>query len=150
MDVTNNNIKRPLVSSHFLNNVENAFMLTGQYALYLAFVLISIWCIGRLFAAFSGSPVFEPGSVKWLAVLIWGLLGIFVIMKAIFYLRQLSDYYRRVTFIICWVSFAVLVLTIIYFAPGYRISSNGLFASIAGMSESAKQSFFLLFKYYPD
>ncbi len=120
----------------------------GKYALFLALVLIGIWCVGRCFEALSHSTVFEANLVYWIALSIWILLGAFVVGSAILYSQLLSKHWKERNVIAGWAFFGVLIAAVVYVCEGYRVASMNLFAIMAGQTESAQQALFQLFKFF--
>jgi hypothetical protein len=149
MEDENTNTKKIVFGLNGLRFVGNGLVEAGRYSLFVALILIGIWCVGRIFEAFSLSTVFEPNLVYWMALFIWVLLGIFVIGAAIQYARNLRLSDMRHGVIFSWAFFALLLVSTLYHARGYCIASIGLLATITGLTESAKQALFLLFKFYP-
>lgn len=149
MESENTDIKKRAISLDSLRAVGNTITDAGKYALFLALVLIGIWFVGRIFAAFSHNTVFEPILTYCMALSVWILLGVFVFGAAIHCAPQLIPYLRRRNVLISWVFFGLLGAAILYIIQGYRVASMGLFAIMSGLTEPARQSFFQLFKFFP-
>jgi hypothetical protein len=132
-----------------LRLVGNGLVEAGRYSLFVALILIGIWCVGRIFETFSLRTVFESNLVYWMALFIWVLLGIFVMGTAIQYARNMTLSDMRHGVIFSWAFFGLLLAATLYHTRGYCIASIGLLATITGLTESAKQAVFLLFKFYP-
>ena len=132
-----------------LKSIREGLLTVKRYALFLAFMLMGIWCAGRVIEAFSGTPVFEPTLICWMALFIWVMLGLFVVGAAVQYTRDLTAGYKQFPVIITWIFFGLLLAGTVYIAQGYRISTMSLFATASGMTDSAKQTLLLLFKSYP-
>lgn len=141
--------KKPVIAIKALKSIGEGLLAVKRYSLFLSFMLMSIWCAGRVIEAFSGTPVFEPNLICWMALFIWVMLGLFVAGAAIQYRRNLTAGYKQFPVIITWVFFGLLLAGALYSAQGYRIATMSLFATASGMTESAKQTLLLLFKSYP-
>ena len=132
-----------------LKSIREGLLTVKRYALFLAFMLMGIWFVGRVIEALTGTAVFEPVLIYWMATFIWVMLVLFVAGAALQYTRNLVAAYKQLPVIIAWVSFGLLLAGTIYSVPGYRIATMNLFAVASGMVETAQQSLLALFKSYP-
>jgi hypothetical protein len=132
-----------------LRSIGEGFLTVKKYSLFLAFILMGIWCVGRVIEALTGNAVFEPALIWGMAFFIWVMLGLFLVGAGIQYTRNLGEGYKQFPVIIAWVFFGVLLAGTLYNAPGYRIATMNLFAIASGMVEPAQQSLLVLFKSYP-
>jgi len=132
-----------------LKSIGEGLLTVKRYALFLAFMLMGIWCAGRVIEAFSGTPVFEPALICWMVLFIWVMLGLFVAGAVVQYTRDLTASYKQFPVIITWIFFGLLLAGTVYMAQGYRIATMSLFATASGMTGPAKQTLLLLFKSYP-
>ena len=149
MEDDNTNTKKLAFGLTALRFIGNGFADVAGYSLFVAFVMVGIWCVGRIFEAFSLNTVFEPNLVYWMALFIWVLLGVFVIGTGIKYARNMTLSDMRHGVIFSWAFFGLLLAAALYHTRGYCIASIGLLATLTGLTESAKQALFVLFKFYP-
>jgi hypothetical protein len=141
--------KKSLIARKAFTSIGKRFFTVKRYSLVLACILMGIWCVGRVIEVLTGTAVFEPVLIYWMAFFIWVMLGLFVVGAAIQYTRNLGAGYKQFPVIIAWVFFGMLLAGTIYSAPGYRIATMNLFAVASGMVEPAQQSLLALFKSYP-
>jgi hypothetical protein len=149
MDTENKDLKDTHINHKYLHLAGKFFTDTGRYAFFMALVLMGVWLVGRILEAITQKTVFDPNLVYWMGVSMWILLGVFVLGTAVSYIRELSGCMDKRHLILSWFSFGVVVAATLYISQGYRIASKGLFAIMSGLTESASQTFFLLFKFYP-
>jgi len=116
-----------------------------RYALFITLVLFGIWSVGRAFEAVYQSVVFEPALAFWMGAAIWFLVAFFLLGAGIHYWRK-ADGGLGPYGVAAWAFLGLVGVGIILTGPGYRVAAGGLFATVAGMAESAHVSFFTLFK----
>jgi hypothetical protein len=120
----------------------------GKPALVAALGLTVVWFLGRVMEALHGNAVFDITLTYWLGLVIFILLALWAIGSGI---RAMDDFGKvrdKKTAVISWIFFLVLVFTVLFSIKGYRISSEGLFAAVAGSTENSRQTTFLLFKFH--
>lgn len=129
--------------------VERILTNTNKYAFIAAMVLVAIWLIGRVMEALYGNIVFDPTLTYWMGVSVGILLCEWVVGSGIVYAKNLWKAKRRWPAVASWMLFLAIVLGVLYNFEGFRISSQGLFATLTGSAESSNQAIFLLFKSHP-
>jgi hypothetical protein len=117
-------------------------------ALVAALVVIVVWCLGRIMEALHGNAVFDMTLTYWLGMVMFILLALWVVGWGMAALGDLGKARNTKLAVISWVFFSALVLTVLLSLEGYRISSAGLFAAIAGSAELSRQANFLLLKFH--
>jgi hypothetical protein len=120
----------------------------GKPALLAALGLIVVWCLGRIMEAIHGSAVFDITLTYWLGLVIFILLALWVIGSGTAAFEDFGKARDKRLAVISWFLFGALVFTVFLGLKGYRISSEGLFAAVAGSAENSRQSTFLLFKFH--
>jgi hypothetical protein len=141
--------KKPLIARKAITFIGEGFLTAKRYSVILACILMGIWCVGRVIEAFTGTTVFEPILIYWMATFIWVMLVLFVAGTALQYTSNLVVSCKQFPAVIAWVSFGVLLAGTIYSVPGYRIAAMNLFALASGMVVSAQQSRFGPFQVLP-
>jgi hypothetical protein len=149
MDTEKTEVNESTVKIGTLKAFGNKLTDAGNYALLLASVLIGIWCVGRVFEAFSLRTVFEANLVYWMVLCIWILLGTFVVGSAVHYIQRLAPHLKERNVIGSWVFFGILIAAVVCVIQGYRFASMNFFAIMAGTTEPAQQSLFQMFKFFP-
>ena len=132
-----------------LDGVETGLALVRRLALIAVLVLSSVWFAGRAVEAVHGRTVFDLHLIYWLGVSIWIAVAVYLIGAAAAYMGNIREYQNKLSLLIPWTFFLILVAVILFGVQGFRISSMGLFATAAGSNEPARQASFLLFKYHP-
>ena len=130
-------------------SIGNGLAEAGRYAAYLSLVLIGIWFTGRVLEALFHRVVFEPPLVFWLTISIWILLGIFLLSRLILNLKQLTAQSGKASLMMSWIFFGFLVAATMFVLRGYQIASAGLYSTMAGLSEPARESFIMMFQVHP-
>jgi hypothetical protein len=120
----------------------------GKPALLAALGLMVVWCLGRVMEAIHGNAVFDMTLTYWLGLAIFILLALWMIGSATGAIEDLGTVRDKKLAVISWCFFAVLVFSVLLTLKGYRISSEGLFAALAGSTENSEQATFLLFKFH--
>jgi hypothetical protein len=135
-------------ASKVLQAVQSVLKGAGRPALVAALGLIVVWCLGRVMEAVHGNAVFDTTLTYWLGLVIFILLALWVIGSGTAAFENLGKARDKRLAVISWIFFAGLVLAVFFSIKGYRIFSEGLFATIAGSAENSRQATFLLFKYH--
>jgi len=137
--------KRPQI----LHGIETGLMLARKVAVITALVLMSAWVTGRVVEAIHGQKVFDLHLVYWLGVFTWIAVAVYLAGATAASLQGIGKAQHKRALVIPWASFLLLAAVILVGLEGFRVASAGLFATLAGSSEPAKQASFLLFKNHP-
>ena len=117
-------------------------------ALSAALAIIMVWLFGRVLEALHGNVVFDATLAYWLGMAVFILIVLWLIGSGTAALENLGKANNKKLAAVSWVFFAAMVLTALFNFEGYRISAEGLFASVAGSHELTRQADFLLFKFH--
>jgi hypothetical protein len=110
--------------------------------------LLAVWLIGRVMETLHGKMIFDMTLTYWLGLIIYMLIAIWAIAFIISASDDLRTARQKKLAILCWLFLISLVATLLLSFKGYRISSEGLLATIAGSQESSEMAIFLLYKYH--
>jgi hypothetical protein len=132
-----------------LHGVETGFVLARKVAVITALVLMSAWVTGRVVEAIHGQKVFDLHLVYWLGVFTWIAVAVYLAGAAAASVQGIRKAQDKRALVIPWATFLLLAAVILIGLEGFRVASAGLFATLAGSSEPAKQASFLLFKNHP-
>jgi hypothetical protein len=135
-------------AGNILQTVGAVLKAAGKPALLAGLGLIVVWCLGRVMEAVHGNAVFDLALTYWLGMVIFILLALWVIGSGTGAMEDLGKARNKRVALISWIFLGVLVFAVLYNLKGYRISSEGLFAAMAGSAENSKQATFLLFKFH--
>lgn len=118
-----------------------------RYILIPAFVLVALWFVGRGLEGMTHNTVFEPTLIKWIALFIFILFGLYIFFSLAFYIYHFISSANRKYAVLTWIFFALIIAGVVLTFGGYRDASKGFFALVSGSSESAEQALFLVFKF---
>ncbi len=121
---------------------------SDRLALVSTLGLLAVWLIGRVMETLHGKMVFDMTLTYWLGLVIYILIAIWAIGFVISASDDLRTARQKKLAILCWLFLMSLVATLLVSFKGYRISSGGLLATIAGSQEPSEMAIFLLFKYH--
>ncbi len=138
----------PSISTKALQLSAAILKRSDRIALVSMLGLLAVWLIGRVMETLYGKMVFDMTLTYWLGLVIYILIAIW----AIGFVTSVSDDLRtarqKKLAILCWLFLISLIATLLLSFKGYRISSEGLIATIAGSQESSEMAIFLLYKYH--
>lgn len=127
----------------------NGLKAAGRPALIAVPVLIVVWCVGRVMEALHGNAVFDITLTYWFGLVVCILLALWLVGSGIASMEDLWKARNRKMAGISWIFFFIIAVMVILSLEGFRVSSAGLFAAVAGSPEFSKQASFLLFKFHP-
>lgn len=121
----------------------------GSIVLYLFYILIAIWAIGRLVEGLSGHTIFDP----WLVRGIGASAGILALTALLAWCVQsavsIARDHRELKIYPAWLLLLFLALGGIYLLQGYAVAVSGLFAMLTGNTKEAELATFALIKFHP-
>lgn len=132
-----------------LHGVETGSVFVRKVAMIAVLVLIGVWLTGRVVEIIHGQTVFDLHLIYLFGISIWIGIAVYLAGATIASIENIRKSRNKRSLVIPWIFFLLLVSIVLVGLQGFRISSMGLFATAAGLSESAKQASFLLFKYHP-
>jgi hypothetical protein len=121
---------------------------SDRLALVSTLGLLAVWLIGRVMETLHGKMVFDMTLTYWLGLIIYILIAIWAIGFVFSASDDLRTARQKKLAILCWLFFISLIAALLLSFKGYRISSEGLLATIAGSQEPSEMSIFLLYKYH--
>jgi hypothetical protein len=124
------------------------FKQSTRPALVSTLGLLSVWLIGRVMETYHGKTIFDMTLTYWFGLTIYILMAIWAISFVISNADELRTARQRKLAILSWVIFILLTATLLVSFKGYRVSSGGLLATIAGTQDSSEMAIFLLYKYH--
>ena len=135
--------------SKTLRMIGNGLNATGRPLLIAIPVLLAVWCVGRVMEALHGNAVFDISLTYRFGLVVCILLAFWVIGSGIASAKVLKETQDRKIAGLSWIFFLILALMVLLSLEGFRVSSAGLFAALAGSPDLSKQASFLLFKFHP-
>ena len=128
---------------------ENSLNATGRPLLIAIPVLLAVWFLGRVMEALHGNAVFDISLTYWFGLVVCILLAFWVIVSGIASAKVLKETQDRKMAGLSWIFFLILAVLVLLSLEGFRVSSAGLFAALAGLPDLSRQASFLLFKFHP-
>jgi hypothetical protein len=149
MTYTNSAIQHPETDEKQIIPLLSRLPHLNSIFLYLFYILIAIWAIGRILEGMSGHTIFEP----WLARGIGASAGILALTALLAWGVQsavsIAGEHRKLNIYPAWLLLLFLALGGIYLLQGYAVAVSGLFAMLTGNTREAELATFALFKFHP-
>ncbi|MBW2514132.1 MAG: hypothetical protein JRE21_06140, partial [Deltaproteobacteria bacterium] len=125
-----------------------ALKRSDRLALSSMLGLLAVWLTGRVMETLHGKMVFDMTLTYWLGLIIYILMAVWAIGFAFSASEDLRTARQKKFAILCWFFLVSLVSALILSFKGYRISSEGLLATLAGSQEPSEMAIFLLYKFH--
>ncbi|RJX29168.1 MAG: hypothetical protein C4525_14825 [Desulfarculus sp.] len=139
---------RPHYDSPDLWRSSRLLFAVQNFSFRLAMLILGAWALGRAYEVFSSQVLFSPQLARPLTLAVWVLLGLFLLARVGVLSLEFRLMNQPLT-ILSWALTGILLLVLAKYFMGYRIAAVGMASALAGLSGSADQAIYALFKFSP-